>query len=42
MRNPHYQVYTTNDMTNTVHSVLMHWFAKGNASERRETLSQEV
>lgn len=42
MRNPHYQVYTTNDMSNTVHSVLRHWFAKGNASERRETLSQEV
>lgn len=39
MRNPHYQVYTYNDLCE---GVLRHWFAKGIASERRETLSTEV
>lgn len=39
MRNPHYQVYTIDELSE---GVLRHWFAKGNAAERRETLSSKV
>ena len=39
MRNPRYQVYTKDDMSD---GILRHWFAKGNAAERREKLSNEV
>lgn len=39
MRNPHYQVYTKDDLSD---GILRHWFAKGIAAERRETLSNQV
>lgn len=39
MRNPHYQVYTYDELSQ---GILRHWFAKGIASERRETLSNEI
>ena len=39
MRNPHYQVYDYDEMSS---GVLRHWFAKGIAEERRQTLSTEV
>lgn len=39
MRHPHYQVYSKDEFSD---GILRHWFAKGNASERRDTLSTEV
>ena len=39
MRTPHYQVYTKDDLSD---GILRHWFAKGIAAERRETLSNQV
>ena len=39
MRYPHYQTYSKDELAD---GVLRHWFSKGNAAERRETLSDKV